>query len=119
MFDDSILIVEDDNTLGQVLESALARAGYSVRVAGSCSAGFVLALNQIPKLLILDINLPDGTGWNLLVSIRRARPSRQIRVLMISSERVNRSQLRENGADRFLAKPLDMVRFTETVKELI
>ena len=118
MYDDSILIVEDDDTLGQTLESALAMAGYSVRVAGSCSVGLGMALDQIPKLLILDITLPDGTGWNLLESIRRTRPSQQIRVLMISSERVTRSQLRENGADRFLAKPFDMVRFMETVKEL-
>ncbi len=119
MYDDAILIVEDDSALSQILESALARAGYSVHVAGSCSAGLALALDQIPKVLILDITLPDGTGWNLLESIRRARPSQQIRVLVISSERVKRSQLRENRADRFLAKPFDMVRFMETVKELI
>ena len=119
MYDDAILIVEDDSTLSQILESALIRAGYSVRVAGSCSAGLVLALDQIPKLLILDITLPDGTGWNLLESIRRARPSQQIRVLMISSERVTRSQLREKGADRFLAKPFDMGLLMETVEELI
>ena len=119
MYDDAILIVEDDSTLSQILESALARAGYWVRVAGSCSDGLVLAMDQIPKVLILDINIPDGNGWKLLESIRRAHPSQQIRVLMISSERVKRSQLRENGADRFLAKPFDMVRFMETVEELI
>ena len=73
----------------------------------------------IPVLLVLDVRLPDGTGWDLLEDIRRGRPDDAVPVIFISGGNVSRTQLREHGVDRFFAKPFHMGLFMEAVKELL
>ena len=119
MADKHILVVEDDDSIRCQLKAVLIREGYQPRTAETCSDGLALALEQMPSLLVLDLSLPDGTGWGLLEDIRRARPDQDPLVLVMSSNRVSRAQLREQRVHRFFAKPFDMSSFVETVRELM
>lgn len=115
----TILIVEDDQVVRRAMEAVLSAAGYHVWTADTCSSGLTLALEESPALLILDINLPDGSGWNLLYSIYGARPNESFKVIIASSNQVTRGQLREYRVDKFIAKPFDMAYLAEAVGQLL
>lgn len=119
MSTDSVLVVEDDDVIRRQVHRVLEGAGYSPRAAENCTVGLALALEEMPNLLVLDISLPDGTGWSLLEDIRRERPEANPPVIVMSSERVSRNQLREYKVNRFFPKPFDMSHFLEAVSELM
>ena len=115
----SVLVVEDDAVLNRVIQAALERAGYRTHSAETCAEGLALAIGEMPGLLVLDVNLPDGTAWDLLKDIRRGRPDDEVPVIVISSNSVSRVQLRKNRVDKFFPKPIEMGLFVEEVKELL
>lgn len=115
----SILIVEDDQAMRRATEAALATGGRRVRTADTCSCGLAMMLEEMPALLVLDISLPDGTGWCLLESIRSARPDEQLIVIVASSNQITRGELREHRVNRFVPKPFDMAYMAELVRQLL
>ena len=119
MTGDMVLVVEDDSAVREAIRNALERVGYKVQSAESCATGFALAVEVTPSLLVLDINLPDGTGWDLLERIRSERTGDDPRVIIVSSERVSRAELRNYRADRFIPKPFDMSYLTGVVRDLL
>lgn len=114
----SILVVEDDGVINRAIRSSLGRAGYRTVGARTCSEGLAHAVEQRPPLLILDLNLPDGSGWALLQQIR-SHDGRKIPAIVISSDSVTRAQLRAAEVDRWIPKPFDMVLVVESVTELM
>jgi DNA-binding response OmpR family regulator len=66
----SILLIEDEPHLRRGLVKSLAARGHSVREAGTYQEGVAAAMASRPDLLVLDINLPDGTGWDVLRDLR-------------------------------------------------
>lgn len=117
----SILVVDDDAAVNKAIQKALTASGYCVNSAETCAEGFDLARSRVPALLLLDLELPDGTGWGLLNDIRDASQQQidEFKVIVISSTRVTRAQLRDNRVARFLAKPFDMGHLVETVSEVL
>ena len=61
-----ILLVEDEERLCHVLARTLEASGYAVRTAGSAAAAVAAVLAERPAVLVLDVNLPDDTGWGVL-----------------------------------------------------
>ena len=115
----SVLLVEDDPAMNRAVQAALASDGYKVRAAETVASGLALAQDEMPSLLVLDIELPDGTGWDLLRDIRDLYRQEQIKVIMISSTRVSRMKLREEHISTFVPKPFDMPYFLQAVKEVV
>ena len=72
-----------------------------------------------PELMILDINLPDGLGWSVLDSMRVDRRDTKMAVIVATSDRMTRSQLRECQVERHFAKPFDLGQMMATVAELL
>ena len=101
----SVLLVEDDHELCTELATYLTSSGFSVRTAGTLAAASA-ALAQAPNLLILDINLPDGSGLELF---REVHPCQRIGVVMCTGrdERELRIACLKDGADAYLVKPVD------------
>lgn len=101
----SVLIVEDDQELCDELATYLASSGFRVRSAGTLAAASV-ALADAPNLLVLDINLPDGSGLELF---RLLDQQRRIGVVMCTGrdERELRLTCLRDGADAYLVKPVD------------
>jgi len=101
----SVLIVEDDQELCDELATYLASSGFRVRSAGTLAAAS-MALADAPNLLVLDINLPDGSGLELF---RILDQQRRIGVVMCTGrdERELRITCLKDGADAYLVKPVD------------
>jgi two-component system response regulator RegA len=115
----SVLVVEDDVVLCMAMGTALSHRGYDTRTAHSVADGIGLASEQLPELVILDISLPDGLGWSVLDGIRSVHPDSELSVVVATSDRITRSQLREYQVQRYISKPYDVSHMLETVLELL
>lgn len=100
----AVLVVEDEGMLRTVITKNLAARGY--RTVGAASADeAILRLRGAPvEVLVLDINLPDGTGWDVLRAVadeHLARPE----VIVLSAVHPSQGRLREFGPLAFVEKP--------------
>ena len=120
-----ILLIEDDPSLRQMLSDGLLRESYKVTEAIDvkqtqavlASALARQATNQKPDIdvILLDLNLPDGTGETLLSYIRR---SFRIPVLIISArhEEGKKIQMLDEGADDYLVKPFSVAELLARIR---
>jgi len=102
----SILAIEDDWTVGLVLEHVLRTAGHEVRIARGVEDGTGALSDDGYDLILLDLNLPDGSGFELLRAIREDL-GRTVPVVVLSGMRQEETVVRglKLGADDYVAKP--------------
>jgi len=101
-----LLIVDDDHGLVNLLKRFLEGEGFHVDAAYDHASGLTAALSQEHELIILDVMLPGGTGFELLKSLRQ-QSAVPVLLLTARGEAVDRILGLEIGADDYLAKPFD------------
>lgn len=101
-----LLIVDDDHALVNLLKRFLEGEGFQIDAAYDRDSGLNAALTGDHELIILDVMLPGGTGFELLKSLRQ-RSSVPVLLLTARGEAVDRILGLEIGADDYLAKPFD------------
>jgi DNA-binding response OmpR family regulator len=110
-----ILIVEDEATLRRVLSRNLVSRGYLVREAGTAAEALGAVLAECPDLLLLDINLPDRSGWDVLREIQARGLA--VPTVVVSAVRASPSRLAEFRPLAYLHKPFPLdalLRLVET-----
>ena len=100
-----VLVVEDDDQLRRIITSNLVARGHEVRQVPDASAALAALAEERPDLLILDINLPDRTGWDVL---RDAQLPDDVRVLMLTAVPVSPRRLAEFRPVAYLPKPFPL-----------
>jgi DNA-binding response OmpR family regulator len=113
-----ILVVDDDADLLALVAFALTQAGYVVVKAPDARSAVKLAAAEAPDLAILDINLPDGTGFDVCESIR-AGSSIPIMMLTARGEEEDLVRALELGADDYLTKPFSPRTLLARVRALL
>lgn len=100
----SILVVDDDPHIRDVVCFALGKAGMTTRSAADGAEALRLAEEQVPDLLILDINMPEMDGLEVT---RRLRQTSEVPILFLSSrdDEIDRVLGLELGADDYVTKP--------------
>ncbi len=113
----TLLLVEDDEGLRLELSDYLASVGYAVHGVGTLAAA-ERVLHQGFALLLLDINLPDGSGMDFCL---RVRPYVRAGIVMMTgrSERELRIQGLKGGADAYLVKPVDPEELDATLQSVL
>ena len=117
----SILLVDDDQDIRDLLDTYLSRAGFQVRTVAD-GAGFRQALDEMPSdLLILDVMLPDEDGFSLCRWVRQHPRLAQIPIIMLtaSSDEADRVSGLELGADDYLGKPFSPRELQARIKALL
>lgn len=101
---ETVLIVEDEVKIRELLRSYLARAGYQVLTTGSGAEGITLAESAAPDLIVLDLRLPDVPGEEVAREVRR---SGNTPILMLTAKAAEEDRIRglELGADDYVTKP--------------
>jgi two-component system alkaline phosphatase synthesis response regulator PhoP len=114
----SILVVEDETSIASFIAAYLRNAGYSVRTASSAKSAVVELNGELPSLIILDLNLPDGDGVELC---RRIRKSSDVPILMLTArdEDVDKIIGLEVGADDYMTKPFNPRELVARVKSVL
>jgi two-component system, OmpR family, response regulator RegX3 len=100
----TILMVEDELSITEPLAEALAREGFGTQVAGTAREALELAARVEPDLVLLDVMLPDGSGYEVCRELR-AGSSVPIIMLTARGEETDRVVGLELGADDYVVKP--------------
>ena len=100
-----LLVVEDDRNVGSTLTERLAAAGYRVRLAESAARARQAWRTQPPQLVLMDVGLPDGNGFELAAELRASVPQSAIIFLTAHGNPEDRVRGLELGADDYLTKP--------------
>jgi two-component system response regulator RegX3 len=100
----TILLVEDEPGIVEPLVAALAREGFRTEVAGTAAEALELAARLRPDLVLLDLMLPDGSGFDVC---RELRQSSQTPIVMLTArgDEADRVAGLELGADDYVVKP--------------
>ncbi|MGH3150234.1 MAG: response regulator transcription factor, partial [Streptosporangiaceae bacterium] len=100
----TVLLVEDERKLRELVRSYLERAGFTVLSAGSGAEAITLAISAGPDLVILDLGLPDVSGETVAREIRAAGT---IPILMLTAKAAEEDRIAglELGADDYVTKP--------------
>jgi len=113
-----ILLVEDDLALATIVERYLVARGYEVAVSGSAEDAIARLPTLRPSMVLLDINLPGETGWELARSdavVEAGSPP----VVIASATRVSPTRLREHHIAGYLPKPFPLETLTATIDRLL
>lgn len=113
-----VLVVEDDDTLLEMLEYNLTRQGYKVFTASNGRSALTLAREKVPDLILLDVMLPGMDGFEVC-RILRKELSVPILMLTAKAEEVDKVVGLEMGADDYLTKPFSMRELLARVKALL
>jgi two-component system response regulator RegX3 len=100
----SVLLVEDEQSIVEPLAAALAREGFETSVAASAAEALDLAGRMSPDVVLLDLMLPDGSGYDVCRELRR---SSKVPIIMLTArgEEADRIVGLELGADDYVVKP--------------
>jgi DNA-binding response OmpR family regulator len=110
-----VLIVEDEDPLRSIIRSRLEREGVDVVEARDAAEAVASIDRESPDLMLLDINLPDRTGWDVLRSIQASRAIPP--TVVVSAVRIPPARLREFGVLAYLPKPFPMDALVRIVVE--
>jgi CheY-like chemotaxis protein len=104
-----IVVVDDAPANLILLANILEGAGYEVRVANSAQRALTLIEREPPDLVILDVNLPDKSGYQVCVELKSKPDLKDIPVLFLSADDSDaaEAQALEAGGARYLLKPFE------------
>ena len=111
-----ILIVDDDVDAADALASVLQAAGYGeARVAYSGAAALALAPEFVPTVLLVDLDLPDMSGYDIARQLSQHPQLQNLRLIALTanSEHPGRELAREAGIERYLIKPVGAAALDE------
>ncbi|MBI1387266.1 MAG: response regulator [bacterium] len=114
-----ILITDDDETTRLLLETHLKNSGYEVRCEESAASLRVALTEDDFHALLLDINLPDGDGIELIEEVKETAPSTPVIMITAHSSVERAVEAMRRGAYDFCPKPIELNRLTVSVKNAI
>jgi DNA-binding NtrC family response regulator len=100
-----ILIIDDERPILLTLEALLGRHGYHPEVAANASTGMRLLQSKPPALVLLDLQLPDADGLQMLEQIKVDHPDTQVIILTAHDSLNNAIESIKRGAYHFISKP--------------
>lgn len=113
-----ILLVEDDRTIAAGLEYSLQNEGFDIAVCHDIHSGKKIISEQVFGLYLLDVSLPDGTGYELCNMIRE-KSNTPIIFLTALDEEVNVVMGLDMGADDYITKPFRLRELISRVKSVL
>ena len=115
----TILLIEDDPAVSESLRDGLAQEGFHVVWRDTGTAGVNYARQQQPHLIILDVRLPDGSGFDFCRQIRQQQLRQPILMLTARREEMDKVLGLEMGADDYVTKPFSLRELISRVRALL
>ncbi|MBI1239536.1 MAG: nitrogen regulation protein NR(I) [Alphaproteobacteria bacterium] len=115
----TILVADDDAAIRTVLNQALGRAGYDVRVTGNAATLWRWTNAGEGDLVITDVVMPDENAFDLVPRIKKVRPDLPIIVMSAQNTLLTAITAAEKGAYEYLPKPFDINELTSVVRRAL
>ena len=115
-----VLVIEDNADNMKLITFILEKNGYSTIRAENGTTGIELALKEKPDFVLIDIQLPDMDGLEVLKAVRKSEIDGGIPVIAITSYAMSgdRERLIEAGCNGYLEKPIDPVTVMSQIREI-
>jgi EAL domain-containing protein (putative c-di-GMP-specific phosphodiesterase class I)/DNA-binding response OmpR family regulator len=116
-----ILIVDDDEDVLLIVQTILDNAGYTVALARNGREGVEKAMDNHPDLILLDVMMPELSGWEVCTTLKSAPETRHIPIAMLTVKSEIRDLITgmQVGADDYITKPFTRKKLLATVKRLL
>ena len=116
-----IMIVEDDVAMARQIQAHLEKAGHEVHVEHSGKPALTFAAEKRTDLVVLDLRLPDMSGYDVCTELRRIYHPWILPVVMLTGLKEHTDQLRgfKHGADAYIIKPVTAADLVTTVGALL
>jgi EAL domain-containing protein (putative c-di-GMP-specific phosphodiesterase class I)/DNA-binding response OmpR family regulator len=118
---EKILIVDDDEDVLLIVQTILDNAGYSAVTARNGREGVEKAIGLRPDLILLDVMMPELSGWEVCTTLKSAPETRRIPIAMLTVKAEIRDLITgmQVGADDYLTKPFTRRKLLSTVRRLL
>ena len=110
-----ILVVEDDRSIANFIQTVLEANGYQVLTAERCQQGVLMLSSHVPDLVVLDLGLPDMDGGEL-IRIARRNSTVPIIVLSARTEETDKVETLDLGANDYITKPFGTAELLARVR---
>ncbi len=113
----TVLVIDDDYAVRELLERMLKREGYAVVTASNGRSGLSLAEQFVPGAIVLDVRMPDIDGWSVLAALKASEKLRNVPVVLLTvvEERGRGYAL---GASEYLNKPVDRTHLLAVLRRI-
>lgn len=117
----SVLIVEDEDNIALALEVLIKRQGYDLRRVADGNAALEAIEESPPDLVVLDVMLPEKSGYEVCQIVRANEALNGMKILMMTARggEVEKRKGMAIGADAFMTKPFAITELTEKIKSLL
>jgi EAL domain-containing protein (putative c-di-GMP-specific phosphodiesterase class I)/DNA-binding response OmpR family regulator len=118
---EKILVVDDDDDILLIVQTILGGAGYSAHTAHNGREGIETALEMRPDLVLLDVMMPELSGWEVCTTLKNAPETRATPIAMLTVKNEIRDLITgmQAGADDYITKPFTRRKLLETVQKLL
>ena len=115
-----ILTVDDSRTMREMLRMVLTEAGYRVMQAEDGQHGLEVLQQEMPRVIVTDINMPRMDGFDFIKAVRSEKLYRAIPILVLTTESDAAKKLRakEAGATGWIVKPFDPSKLIAAVQRV-
>ena len=116
-----VVVVDDDESVGLAIRTLLAAEGLAVEAPGDGQAALPALLRETPDLVILDVNMPGMSGWEVCAILRRQTSTRDVPILFLTGrhEVKDRITAMQFGGSDYLAKPFSAEDLRRKVHALV
>ena len=117
-----ILVIDDSELVSKLLREGLTEAGFEVALAADANQGYAAAIEFQPDLMLLDVQLPDVIGSDLIAIIKNREDLKHIPIIMITgthSQTEQKVKAFQAGADDYVLKPFEMPELVERIKAVL
>ncbi|MBT3557296.1 MAG: response regulator [Rhodospirillales bacterium] len=116
-----VLVVDDDEVICGILRALLESKGHQVIEASSGSSAVDMARSEKPDLIILDMNMPDMTGWETIPVIRSHPDTKNTPIVALTADSTadGHEEAHLAGCDRYVTKPFDDARLFAALDGLL
>lgn len=119
MSENRVMVVDDDDSLRDVIAEALREDGYSVQAVDNGQSALELVRSWPPDLVILDLMMPYVDGAQFCAAIREMHTMASVPIIVVSAARSAAEVGAKLGASASLSKPFDLFELTERVDHLL
>ncbi len=116
-----VVVADDDSTIRALVEAAVGNAGFECRVATDGSVALETIRSWQPDMAVLDVNMPNRSGFEVLSALRNDPLTREIRVILLTARQQETDVIRGFGlgADDYVIKPFSPMELVARMKRLL